>query len=125
MLWTHAERMARPVIDPQVFESERNVVKEEFRQNVLAPPYGRLRLLVTENSWDKLPHRRPGIGSIEQLDAATIDDARAFHEAYYGPDTATMIISGNFDPKQLDAWVDACSRPSPRAAERLPLLSRS
>ena len=41
MLWTHAERMARPVVDEQVFETERNVVKEEFRQRVLAPPYGR------------------------------------------------------------------------------------
>ena len=106
MLWTHAERMARPVIDPQVFETERNVVKEEFRQRVLAPPYGRLRLLITDNAWDVSPHRRPTIGSIEQLDAATIEDARAFHEAYYGPDTATLIVSGNFDQKQLDSWVD-------------------
>jgi zinc protease len=121
MIWTHAERMARPVIDPQVFETERNVVKEEYRQGILAPPYGRLRLLVSENSWDKLPHRRPGIGSIEQLDAATIDDARAFHEAYYGPDTATMIISGNFDPKQLDAWVDKYMAPIPARGRKVAL----
>jgi zinc protease len=121
MLWTHAERMARPVIDPQVFESERNVVKEEFRQNVLAPPYGQLRLLVTENSWDKLPHRRPGIGSIAQLDAARIEDARAFHEAYYGPDTATLIVSGNFDQKQLDAWVDRLFAPIPARSRKVPL----
>jgi zinc protease len=106
MLWTHSERMALPVIDPQVFESERNVVKEEFRQGVLAPPYGRMRLLVTENSWDKLPHRRPGIGNIAELDAARLEDARAFHEAYYGPDTATLVVSGNFDERQLGAWVD-------------------
>ena len=106
MLWTHAERMARPVIDPQVFESERSVVKEEFRQGVLAPPYGRMRLLFSDNAWDKMPHRRTTIGSIEQLDAARLEDARAFHEAYYGPDTATLIVSGNFDQKQLDAWVD-------------------
>lgn len=121
MLWTHAERMARPVIDPQVFETERNVVKEEYRQGVLAPPYGRLRLLVTENGWDVLPHRRPTIGSIEQLDAATIDDARAFHEAYYGPDTATLIVSGNFDQKQLDAWVDKYLGPIPARRGKLPL----
>ncbi len=121
MIWTHAERMARPVIDPQVFETERNVVKEEYRQGILAPPYGRLRLLVSENSWDKLPHRRPGIGSIEQLDAATIEDARAFHEAYYGPDTATMIISGNFDPKQLDAWVDKYMAPIPARGRKVAL----
>jgi zinc protease len=106
MLWTHAERMARPVIDSEVFETERNVVKEEFRQRVLAPAYGRMRLVLDENSYDTLPIRRSGIGSLAQLDAATLADARAFHEAYYGPDTATLIVAGNFDPKQLDALVD-------------------
>lgn len=121
MLWTHAERMARPVIDPQVFETERNVVKEEFRQGVLTPPYGRLRLLVTDNAFDVSPHRRSTIGSIEQLDAATVEDARAFHEAYYGPDTATLIVSGNFDQKQLDAWVDKYLGPIPARASRMPL----
>jgi len=121
MLWTHAERMARPVVDPQVFETERGVVKEEFRQGILAPPYGRLRLLITENGWDVLPHRRPTIGSIEQLDAATVEDARAFHEAYYGPDTATLIVSGNFDPAQLDAWVDRYFAAIPARRTKLPL----
>ncbi len=121
MLWTHAERMARPVIDPQVFETERNVVKEEYRQGVLTPPYGRLRLLITDNAWDVSPHRRPTIGSIEQLDAAKIEDARAFHEAYYGPDTATLIVSGNFDQKQLDSWVDKYLGPIPARANRIPI----
>ncbi|MGA9581182.1 MAG: pitrilysin family protein [Allosphingosinicella sp.] len=121
MLWTHAERMARPVIDPQVFETERNVVKEEYRQGVLTPPYGRLRLLVTDNAWDVSPHRRSTIGSIEQLDAATVADARAFHEAYYGPDTATLIVSGNFDQKQLDGWVDEYLGPIPARAGKIPL----
>lgn len=106
MLWTHAERMARPVVDSEVFETERNVVKEEFRQRVLAPPYGRLRLVMDENSYDTLPNRRPGIGSLEQLDAATLADARAFQEAYYGPDTATLIVSGNFDPVRLKTLVN-------------------
>lgn len=121
MLWTHAERMARPVIDPQVFETERNVVKEEFRQGVLTPPYGRLRLLVTDNAFDVSPHRRSTIGNIEQLDAATVEDARAFHEAYYGPDTATLIVSGNFDQKQLDGWVDRYLGPIPARAGKMPL----
>jgi zinc protease len=121
MLWTHAERMARPVIDPQVFETERNVVKEEYRQGVLTPPYGRLRLLITDNAFDISPHRRSTIGSIEQLDAATVADARAFHEAYYGPDTATLIVSGNFDQKQLDAWVDKYLGPIPARASTMPL----
>ncbi|MET1110322.1 MAG: pitrilysin family protein [Allosphingosinicella sp.] len=121
MLWTHAVRMARPVIDPQVFETERNVVKEEYRQGVLTPPYGRLRLLLTDNAFDISPHRRSTIGSIEQLDAATVADARAFHEAYYGPDTATLIVSGNFDQKQLDGWVDKYLGPIPARAGKMPL----
>ncbi|MHA6723194.1 M16 family metallopeptidase [Sphingomonas sp. RS2018] len=121
MLWTHAERMARPVVDEQVFETERNVVKEEFRQRVLAPPYGRLRLVLDENSYDTLPMRRSGIGSLEQLDAATLGDARAFHEAFYGPDTATLIVSGNFDPRQLDTLVDRYFAAIPRRTNPIPL----
>lgn len=122
MLWTHAERMARPVVDTQVFDNERNVVKEELRQRVLAPPYGRLfSFVIGENSFDTLPNRRPTIGSIEQLDSATLEDARAFHEAYYGPDTATLIVSGNFDQARFDAWVDSYFAPIPRRPGRIPL----
>ncbi|MBD8548638.1 M16 family metallopeptidase [Sphingomonas sp. CFBP 8760] len=121
MLWTHAERMARPMVDEQVFETERNVVKEEFRQRVLAPPYGRLRLVLDENSYDTLPMRRSGIGSLEQLDAATLADARAFHEAFYGPDTATLIVSGNFDPARLDGLVDRYFGAIPRRGNPIPL----
>ena len=108
MLWTHAERMARPVVDAEVFENERNVVKEELRQRVLAPPYGRLGAFVlTENAWDRAPHRRPTIGSITDLESARLEDARAFHEAFYGPDTATLIVAGNFNEAQLSRWIDS------------------
>lgn len=107
MLWTHRERMAFPVVDDEVFNRERDVVKEELRQRVLAPPYGRFsRFVIPENAYDVLPHRRPGIGSIEDLDSATLDDARSFYEAYYGPDTATLIVAGNFEIDQLRSLVD-------------------
>ncbi|MEO6388161.1 MAG: pitrilysin family protein [Croceibacterium sp.] len=117
MLWTHAERMARPVVDEEVFERERSIVKEELRQRVLAPPYGIMqRFLFAENAYDVLPHRRPGIGSIEQLDSATLADARAFHEAFYGPDTATLIVAGNFDMAQLRQMVEQYFAAIPRRA---------
>ena len=106
MLWTHRERMAFPVVDDQVFETERDVVKEEYRTRVLAPPYGLFgRVVVPEVAYDSLPHRRPGIGSMADLDAATLEDARAFHQAYYGPDTATLIVAGNFEMDNLRALV--------------------
>ena len=122
MLWTHAERMARPVVDSEVFERERSVVKEELRQRVLAPPYGRLvRFVIPENAYDTVPMRRPGIGSIEQLDSATLDDARAFHQAYYGPDTATLIVAGNFETERLKALVDQYFAAIPRRANPVSL----
>ncbi|WFL78191.1 pitrilysin family protein [Altererythrobacter arenosus] len=106
MLWTHRERMFKPVIDQEVFDRERDVVKEELRQRVLAPPYGRMRFVVAENAYDHLPYRRTGIGSLEDLDAATLDDARAFHQAFYGPDTATLIVAGNFQIADLHSLVN-------------------
>ena len=121
MLWTHRERMAFPVVDETVFENERSVVKEELRQRVLAPPYGRLRFVVAENAYDVLPMRRPGIGSIEDLDSATLEDARAFHEAYYGPDTATLIVAGNFEMAKLRSLVDQYFADIPRRANPISL----
>ena len=118
MLWTHAERMARPVVDKEVFETERGVVKEELRQRVLAPPYGRLfNFAIGENIFNVLPHRRPTIGSIADLDNASLEDARAFHQAFYGPDTATLIVSGNFEPAQLDGLIDRYFAGDPEARE--------
>ena len=98
--------MGSLVIDEANFKSERDVVKEELRQRVLASPYGRLfALYLPQATYTAHPYHRPGIGSIEELDAATIDDVRAFHEAYYRPDNAALIVVGNFDEAQLNAWI--------------------
>jgi len=121
MLWTHRERMARLVVDEDVFETERGVVKEELRERVLAPPYGRLqRFIIPEVAYDVLPHRRAGIGSIADLDAASFEDARAFYEAYYGPDTATLIVAGNFEMEALRSLVDGYFADIPRRARPAP-----
>ena len=102
LLWAEAERMSSLVIEPGFFASERDVVKEELRSRVLAQPYGRLfYLYLPQISYDVHPYARPGIGSIEDLDAATIDDVRAFHATYYRPDNAVLVVAGNFDQAQL------------------------
>ncbi|MBX3480522.1 MAG: insulinase family protein [Caulobacter sp.] len=107
LLWAESQRLGSLVVDQDNFASERDVVKEELRQRVLANPYGRFQaLLVPSASYSKHPYRRPVIGSIEDLDAATIDDVLNFHADYYRPDNAALIIVGNFDPATLDAWVD-------------------
>ncbi|MBU1379038.1 MAG: insulinase family protein [Alphaproteobacteria bacterium] len=107
LVWAEADRMSTLVVDEAVFKSERDVVKEELRQRVLASPYGRLTALyLPQASYTTHPYKRPGIGSIEELDAATVDDVRAFHHTYYRPDNAALIIVGNFDQAKLDAWID-------------------
>lgn len=107
MLFAEAERMGSLVVNEDSFVSERAVVQEELRQRILASPYGRLiGLYLPREIYREHPYRRPGIGSLENLEAATIDDVRRFHETYYRPDNAVLIVAGDFDQAQLDAWVD-------------------
>ncbi len=106
VLWGEADRMGSLVIDDANFKSERDVVKEEFRQSVLSTPYGKLlSLYLYQSGFSVHPYGRPGIGSIEDLDAATVEDVRAFHAAYYRPDNAILVVSGNFTEAQLDGYV--------------------
>ena len=107
LLWVEAQRLGSLVVDEANFKSERDVVKEELRQRVLADPYGRLfALYLPKATYRVHPYKRPGIGSIEELDAATLDDVQAFHNAYYRPDNAALVVVGNFDEKQLQSWID-------------------
>ena len=106
LLWSESDRMANLTVTDPNFISERAVVEEEYRQSILSNPYGRLSLITDANSFTVHPYKRGVIGSIADLDSATIDDVRKFHDTYYRPDNATLIISGDFDPAQLDAWVD-------------------
>ncbi|HXC59259.1 MAG TPA: pitrilysin family protein [Steroidobacteraceae bacterium] len=107
IIWAESERMGSLVVDQDAFHSERDVVIEELRQRILAAPYGRLfGLYSAQANFDVHPYGRPGIGSIEDLQASTLEDVKAFHATYYRPDNAILVIVGNFDQKQLDAWVD-------------------
>jgi len=124
LLWAEAERLCCLVVDEANFESERKVVEEELRQRVLADPYGRLFSLdVPEASWTDHPYHRPPIGSIANLDSATLADVRGFHATYYRPDNAHLIVVGNFDPKQLDAWVDQYFGPIARPSTPIPRVT--
>jgi len=124
LLWAEAERMNSLVIEPAFFNSERDVVKEELRSRVLAAPYGRLfYLYLPQISYDVHPYARPGIGSIADLDAATIEDVRAFHATYYRPDNAVLVVAGNFDQAQFDRWVDQYFAPIARPAAAIPRVT--
>jgi zinc protease len=125
LLWAEAERMGSLVVDDVNFKPERDVVKEELRTG-LARPYGKLfQHYIPMASYLAHPYARPGIGSIEELDAATIDDVRAFHATYYRPDNAVLVVSGNFDPAELNRWVDDYFAPLKRPAGAIPRVKAS
>ena len=117
LLWAEADRLSGLNVDEANFKSERDVVKEEYRQSVLAPPFGRFEYLLQQKSFLVHPYKRPTIGSIEDLDASSLADVQAFHATFYRPDNATLVVVGDFDQKQLDGWVDKYLAPiaSPNA----------
>ncbi len=106
LLWAEADRMSSLNVNEKNFPSERDVVKEEFNSGVLAPPYGRLFYAIDKLSYSVHPYKRPTIGSKEDLDAATLEDVRAFHKTFYRPDNAVLIVVGDFEQRQLDGWID-------------------
>jgi len=123
LLWAEADRMANLDVNEANFVSERAVVEEEYRQSVLARPYGRLGIYVDQDSFAVHPYKRGVIGSIADLDSATLEDVRKFHNTYYRPDNPTLIVSGDFEPAQLDAWVDKYFGRIARPVSAIPRVS--
>jgi zinc protease len=123
LIWAEADRLSGLNVDDANFKSERDVVKEEYRQSVLAPPYGRAFYLLQSKSFQEHPYKRPTIGSIEDLDAALLKDVQDFHSTYYRPDNATLVVVGDFDSKQLDGWVDKYFAPIAKPSRPLPRVS--
>lgn len=123
LLWAEGDRLSGLTVDDPNFKSERSVVQEEYRQTYLASPYGMLFYLIDQQSFTTHPYKRPTIGSIEDLDAASLENVRAFHQTFYRPDNATLVVVGDFDPKQLDAWVTKYLAPIPKPADALPRVT--
>src|SRR3989442_10521371 len=96
LLWAEAERLSGLTVDEENFHSERAVVEEEFRQSILAPPYGKFFYAMRQKSFNAHPYKRPTIGSIENLEAATLEDVQKFHATYYRPDNATLLVVCDF-----------------------------
>jgi zinc protease len=97
ILWLEADRMASLRIDEETFRTEREVVKEERRMRVENQPYGRLQEIIYDQAFNVHPYKHPTIGSMEDLEAASIDDVRDFYRTYYVPNNATLALVGDFD----------------------------
>ncbi|MDR1990191.1 MAG: insulinase family protein [Acidobacteriaceae bacterium] len=120
-MWLEADRMASLRIDKSTFTHEREVVKEERRLRVDNQPYGRLGEIIYEQSFTTHPYKHSAIGSMIDLEAASIDDVRDFYQTYYVPQNATVVVVGDIDMAQAKALamqyfgrVPTSGRPVPR-----------
>jgi zinc protease len=100
VLWLEADRMASLRIEEKAFKHEREVVKEERRMRIENQPYGRLQEIIAEQTFVAHPYRHPVIGSMKDLDSASVDDVREFFQTYYVPNNATAVLVGDFDSKE-------------------------
>jgi zinc protease len=120
VLWLEADRMGSLRIDRNTFINEREVVKEERRMRVDNQPYGRLTELIYANAFTVHPYKNPTIGSMEDLEAASIEDVRDFYQTFYVPSNATLTIVGDFDRQLAGKLVDQYFGRIPTAARPVP-----
>ncbi len=120
VLWMEADRMATLRIDEQTFRSERQVVKEERRMRIENQPYGRLNELIFNHAFTAHPYKHPVIGSMEDLEAATVDDVREFYATYYVPTNCTLVIAGDFDAAQAIDLVNRYFGRVPKPTKAVP-----
>jgi len=99
-LWLEADRMATLRIDKDTFENEREVVKEERRMRIDNQPYGRLNEIIYDQEFTVHPFKHATIGSMQDLEAASVEDVRDFYQTYYVPANATLVLVGDFDSSQ-------------------------
>ncbi|ETN94623.1 M16 family metallopeptidase [Zhouia amylolytica] len=98
-LWMESERMLHPVINQIGVDTQNEVVKEEKRQRVDNSPYGGLiyGTAVQPHLFKNHPYRWSVIGSMEHLDAASLDEFIAFNNKYYVPNNAVLVVAGDID----------------------------
>ena len=116
-LWMESERMMHPIIDQKGVDTQNEVVKEEKRLRVDNAPYGNILAEVKKLLFTKHPYRWATIGSMDHLDAATLEEFRDFNEKYYVPNNATLVVAGDLDIEKTKKMIAAYFGPIEKGAE--------
>jgi zinc protease len=97
-LFLESDRMRALNITQANLDNQRNAVQEERRQGIDNQPYGRAELDIDSMSYDNFAYKHSVIGSMTDLDAASIQDVKDFFRIYYAPNNAVVTLVGDFDP---------------------------
>jgi len=121
-IFLEADRMRSPSITQANFDNQRLTVQEERRQSYDNRPYGRTYETVIETAYDNFAYKHSTIGSMDDLNAATVEDAAAFFRAYYAPNNAVLSLVGDFKTETALALIkkyfeDIAAPPPPPAPD--------
>jgi len=108
LLWLDADRMQDlgNAMDQHKLDLQRDVVKNERRERTENTPYGKAYELVNSLMFPKgHPYDHSTIGSMADLDAATVKDVQDFFATYYVPNNASLVVAGDFDPKTVKGLI--------------------
>ena len=108
MLWAEADKLGFFIntVTDAVLAKEKQVVKNEKRQSIDNRPYGHTNYVIGKNLYpENHPYNWQVIGSLEDLQNATLQDVKEFYKKWYVPNNATLVVAGDFDTEQAKAWV--------------------
>lgn len=109
LLWLEADRLSDlgPAMTQEKLDAQREVVRNERRQTSENQPYGKVELALPELLFPEgHPYHHPVIGSHEDLEAAAVQDVKAFFAEWYDPANASLVVAGDFDPKAASATIE-------------------
>jgi zinc protease len=105
-LFLESDRMRGLTVTPESLDNQRSTVKEERRLRIDNSPYGSTSLAIDDIAYDSFAYKHPIIGSMDDLDAASLSDINEFFRIYYAPNNAVLSIAGDFDEKTVVAKIE-------------------
>ncbi|QDE88868.1 peptidase M16 [Myxococcus xanthus] len=118
ILWAEADRMRGLDVTEENLKNQQGVVTNEVKVNVLNQPYGGFPWLdmpqVANTNWYNAHNF---YGDLKDLEAASLEDVRAFFKTYYAPSNAALVIVGDFEPEQVKGWIQKYFGPLPTVAQ--------
>lgn len=127
MIWAEADKLGFFIntVTESVLAKEKQVVKNEKRESNDNEPYGHTYYVIYKNLYPKdHPYNWDVIGSLEDLDRATLQDVKDFYNQWYVPNNVTLVVAGDFDPAQARQWVEKYFGEIKRGQDIQPLEKR-
>jgi predicted Zn-dependent peptidase len=105
-LWLESDRMRTLAVTQENLDNQRDAVKEEKRLRYDNQPYGQIFDLINSMVYKNFANAHSTIGSMEDLDDATVEDVQEFFRVYYAPNNAVLVVSGSFETETAKELIE-------------------